>query len=159
DLAATALAASAPPGPAAMALPQSAAAAMDVPSPSWSRDHLVALHNGRSEMLEGRGRLRQALDERRIALTIDPNHRAGEQASQRPAAQISRQVGELATEGRAALDRGLLSEARQRFLAALALDPTSRLAFEPLQTEVREVTFIIHIVRLGETLASIADLY
>jgi len=65
----------------------------------------------------------------------------------------------LLQEGRALLDRGVLGEAQQRFLTALSLDPTNRTAFETLQNEVREVMFITHTVRPGETCVSLAELY
>ena len=62
-------------------------------------------------------------------------------------------------EGRAFLDRGLIDEARARFLTALSLEPTNRTAFEALQNEVREVMFITHTIRSGDTCASLAELY
>ena len=62
-------------------------------------------------------------------------------------------------EGRAALQRGSHVEARRRFLAALAMDPFNRTAFDALQNEVREVESINYTVRAGDTLASIAQRY
>jgi tetratricopeptide (TPR) repeat protein len=50
-------------------------------------------------------------------------------------------------------------EARRKFLSALALDPSSRAAFEALQTDTREVEFVSHTVRAGDTLASLAQRY
>jgi len=50
-------------------------------------------------------------------------------------------------------------EARNHFLAVLALDPANREAFEALQTQVREVRQVNHTVRAGESLTSIAQLY
>src|SRR6185369_760149 len=108
----------------------------------WSRDRLVALHNERSEQLELRGRLRQALDERAIALTINPGDRKAHEGQQRLAHRIAEEVTGLLREGRALLDRGLLDEAQARFLAALSLEPTNRTAFETIQNEVREVMSI-----------------
>ena len=40
-------------------------------------------------------------------------------------------------------------EARRRFLAALAMDPFNRAAFDALQNDVREVESISHTVRAG----------
>jgi peptidoglycan/xylan/chitin deacetylase (PgdA/CDA1 family)/nucleoid-associated protein YgaU len=129
-----------------------------IPVP-WSRDRLVALHNERSEQLELRGRLRQALDERAIALTINPGDRKAHEGQQRLAHRIAEEVTGLLREGRALLDRGLLDEAQARFLAALSLEPTNRTAFETIQNEVREVMSITHTIRPGDTCASLAELY
>ncbi len=129
-----------------------------IPVP-WSRDRLVALHNERSEQLELRGRLRQALDERAIALTINPGDRKAHEGQQRLAHRIGEEVTGLLREGRALLDRGLLDEAQARFLAALSLEPTNRTAFETIQNEVREVMSITHTIRSGDTCASLAELY
>jgi peptidoglycan/xylan/chitin deacetylase (PgdA/CDA1 family)/nucleoid-associated protein YgaU len=129
-----------------------------IPVP-WSRDRLVALHNERSAQLELRGRLRQALDERAIALTINPGDRKAHEGQQRLAHRIAEEVTGLLREGRALLDRGLLDEAQARFLAALSLEPTNRTAFETIQNEVREVMSITHTIRPGDTCASLAELY
>jgi nucleoid-associated protein YgaU len=110
-------------------------------------------------MLERRGYLRQALEERVIALTIDSSNGAAQAARLRLEAEIEREVSALTDSGRELLARGLHAEARRRLLAALALDPTNRMAFETLQNQVQEVTFLVHTVRRGETLASLADLY
>ncbi len=125
----------------------------------WSRDRLAASHNERSEQLEKRGLLRQALEERGIALTINPGDRRAQDAQKRLEGRIAHDVAGLLQEGRALLDRGLLGEAQQRFLTALSLEPTNRRAFETLQNEVREVMFITHTVRPGETCVSLAELY
>jgi peptidoglycan/xylan/chitin deacetylase (PgdA/CDA1 family)/nucleoid-associated protein YgaU len=129
-----------------------------IPVP-WSRDRLVALHNERSEQLELRGRLRQALDERAIALTINPGDRKAHEGQQRLAHRIAEEVTGLLREGRALLDRGLLDEAQARFLAALSLEPTNRTAFETIQNEVREVMSITHTIRPGDTCASLGELF
>jgi peptidoglycan/xylan/chitin deacetylase (PgdA/CDA1 family)/nucleoid-associated protein YgaU len=142
------------------------AGAGPMPAPSvstaigpWSRDRLTAAHNERSEQLEKRGLLRQALEERTIALTITPGERKAQEAQKRLDGRIAQEVAGLLQEGRALLDRGVLGEAQQRFLTALSLDPTNRTAFETLQNEVREVLFITHTVRPGDTCVSLAELY
>ena len=145
--------ASAPGGAQALSLP---VAAMAGP---WSRDRLSAAHNERSEQLEKRGLLRQALEEREIALTIYPGDRKAQDAQKRLEGRIAQDVAGSLKEGRAFLDRGMLGEAQQRFLTALSLDPTNRTAFETLQNEVREVMFITHTVRPGDTCVSVAELY
>ena len=129
------------------------------PTATLTIERLAALHDERSEQLESRGRLRQALEERAIALTINPRDRRAQEGLKRLEGRIAREVGNLLKEGRDLLGRGLLGEARQQFLAALSLDPTNRTAFETVQNEVREVTFIAHTVRPGDTLASVAELY
>jgi len=125
----------------------------------WSRDRLAASHNERSEQMEQRGLLRQALEERAIALTIAPSDRKAQDAHKRLQGRITQEVAGLLQEGRALLDRGVLGEAQQRFLTALSLEPANRTAFETLQNEVREVMFITHTVRSGDTCVSLAELY
>ena len=125
----------------------------------WSRERLTASHNERSEQLEKRGLLRQALEESEIALTISPTDRKALDARKRLEGRIGQEVAGLLQEGRSALDRGVLAEAQQRFLTALTLEPTNRTAFETLQNEVREVLFITHTVRAGDTCVSLAELY
>jgi peptidoglycan/xylan/chitin deacetylase (PgdA/CDA1 family)/nucleoid-associated protein YgaU len=125
----------------------------------WVRDRLAASHNEKSEQLEKGGFLRQALEERAIALTIAPGDRKAQEAHKRLETQIARDVASLLQEGRALLDRGVLGEAQQRFLTALSLEPTNRPAFEALQNDVREVLFITHTVRPGDTCVSLAELY
>ena len=142
-------------GQAQPAPTQQAAAAPAV----WVRDRLAASHNEKSEQLEKRGFLRQALEERAIALTIAPGDRKAQEAHKRLETQIAKDVASLLQEGRALLDRGVLGEAQQRFLTALSLEPTNRPAFEALQNDVREVLFITHTVRPGDTCVSLAELY
>jgi len=125
----------------------------------WARDRLAASHNEKSEQLEKRGFLRQALEERTIALTIAPGDRKAQDAHKRLETQIAKEVAGLLQEGRALLDRGVLGEAQQRFLTALSLEPMNRPAFEALQNDVREVLFITHTVRPGDTCVSLAELY
>jgi peptidoglycan/xylan/chitin deacetylase (PgdA/CDA1 family)/nucleoid-associated protein YgaU len=125
----------------------------------WTRERLAASHNERSEQMEQRGLLRQALEERAIALTIVPTDRKAQDAQKRLQGRITQEVAGLLQDGRALLDRGVLGEAQQRFLTALSLEPTNRTAFETLQNEVREVMFITHTVRAGDTCVSLAELY
>jgi tetratricopeptide (TPR) repeat protein len=49
--------------------------------------------------------------------------------------------------------------ARRQFLSALALDPGNRGAFDLLQSDTREVEFITHTVRPGDTLSALAQRY
>jgi tetratricopeptide (TPR) repeat protein len=68
-------------------------------------------------------------------------------------------VAERIEEGRKAVARRVQVEARRKFLAALALDPANRAAFDALQNDTREVEFISHTVRAGDTLSSLAQRY
>jgi peptidoglycan/xylan/chitin deacetylase (PgdA/CDA1 family) len=145
--------ASAPGGPPAPPAPAAAAAG------PWTRDRLAASHNERSEQLEKQGLLRQAVEERAIALTINPGDKKAQEAHKRLEGRITQEVTGLLKEARSALDRGVLGEAQQRLLTVLSLDPTNRTAFETLQNEVREVMFITHTVRAGDTCVSLAELY
>jgi tetratricopeptide (TPR) repeat protein len=128
------------------------------PTPS-ARTRLAAPHNEQAERLEQSGQLRPALDERRIALTIDPMDAATQAAATRLESLIERGVAGRIEDGRAALARGSHAEARRRFLAALVLDPNGRAAFDALQTEVRDIEFITHVVRQGDTLAGLGQRY
>jgi len=128
------------------------------PLPS-ERERLAAPHNEASERFEQTGEFRRALDERKIALTINPGDVKAQEARKRLEAQIARGVTQRIDEGRAALARGAYVEARRRFLAALALDPTNAAAQEALRNEAREMDTVNHTVRAGDTLASLAQQY
>ena len=129
------------------------------PPPPSPRVRLAAPHNEQAAKLEQEGQLRQALDERRIALTIYPDDATARAALVKLEATIERTMAQRIEEGRAALARGSHVEARRRFLAALAIDPTNQTAFRALQEDVRDVEFIAHTIRAGETLASLAQRY
>jgi peptidoglycan/xylan/chitin deacetylase (PgdA/CDA1 family) len=143
--------------PAAPAKPASMTAAA-APA-QWSRDALAAAHNDRADQLEQQGRLRQALEERLVALTINPRDRKALDAQKRLEGRIAQESAALVHEAKALLGRGLVGEAQQRLLVALSLDPTNRPAFESLQNDVRDVTSIVHTVRAGDTCPSLAELY
>jgi tetratricopeptide (TPR) repeat protein len=129
------------------------------PAPSTARQRLVAEHRGRAGQFERGGALRRALEEWKIALTIVPDDAEALAARARLEAHIEGFVAERVAAGRAALARGSQVEARRRFLSALALDPGNRVAFDALQAEVRDVEFLTHTVRVGDTLVSIAQQY
>jgi tetratricopeptide (TPR) repeat protein len=129
------------------------------PPPPDPRARLVERHRERAEALEKDGQLRRAMDEWKIALTIDPNDETSKKALTALEGRIERAVTEKIEAGRAALTRGVQTEARRQFLAALALDPTNRVAFQALQNEAREVESITYTVKPGDTLASLAQRY
>jgi tetratricopeptide (TPR) repeat protein len=129
------------------------------PPPPDPRAPLVARHREQAEALERDGQLRRARDEWTIVLTIDPADAAARQSLTALEGRIERAVTEKIEAGKAALARGAQPEARRQFLAALALDPANRTAFQALQNEAREVDFITHTVKQGDTLASLAQRY
>ena len=124
-----------------------------------ARDPLAARHRQQAEALERDGQLRRAAEEWRIVLTITPNDAQARQALAALQTRIGQAVAERLAEGRKALARGVHVEARRQFLAALALDPSNRAAFDALQSDTREVEFITHTVRTGDTLTALAQRY
>ena len=160
-LGACATAAPPPPPPPPVTTPRVEAPPPAAPAPAApsARERLAAPHNEASERLERAGDLRRALDERKIALTIDPEDKKAQEARRRLEQRIQRGVAQRLEEGRAALARGAYVEARRRFLAALALDPTNERAQEALRNEAPEMEIVNHTVRGAETLASIAQQY
>lgn len=145
---------------AALPLALAACATMEQPGPRPSAfESLVAPNRTRAVELSHQGRLREALQAWKVALTIDPTDAVSLEESKKLEARIQTAVAERLARGRDALKRKIHLEARGHFLAALALDPSNREAFEALQTQVAEVRQIAHTVRAGESLASIAQLY
>ena len=154
-----ACATAAPPEPTASPPSAPAATAPAPPPGPTKRQALAAAHRERAEALEREGSLRRALDEWEIALAIEPGDAAARQGREKLQARVEGAFAARITEARAALARGSIAEARRRLLAALALDPANRPAFELLQTEARETPFITHTVRAGDTLAALAQRY
>ena len=129
------------------------------PAPLSPRQQLAAGHKDRARRLERSGELRPALDEWKIALTIDPNDQAAREGRRQLEARMERSVAERLGQGREALGKGDHLEARRHFLAVLATDPTNQAAFSALQNDVKEIRFVPHTVKAGETLATIAERY
>ena len=148
----------APPSPAPAAPPAPPVTA-PVPAPPSPRQQLAAGHKERARRLERSGDLRQALDEWKIALTIDPGDQAAQEGRRQLEARMERSVAERLGQGREALGKGDDLEARRHFLAVLAMDPANQAAFSALQNDVREIRFVPHTVKAGETLATIAERY
>lgn len=124
-----------------------------------ARDPLAARHRQQAEALERDGQLRRAAEEWKIALAIAPGDARARESLRALQARIDQAVAERLDEGRKALARGVQVEARRKFLAALALDPSNRAAFDALQSDTREVEFITHTVRAGDTLTALAQRY
>src|SRR5207249_1368542 len=142
-----ACAAAPPPAPPPTAAPAPPPVVAPPPGlPPSALDALVAGHRERAATAEQAGRLRAALDEWKIALTLAPRDAQALEGRRRVEAKIEQGVGDQI-------------EARRRFLAALALDPASAAAFQALQSEVKEVRFVNYTVKQGDTLGAIADRY
>ena len=135
------------------------ATAPAAPPPPSRREVLAGQYRARAEALEREGELRRALDHWEVALAIRPDDQAAKDGRAKLQARIEDAVATRITEARAALARGAQVEARKRLLAALALDPANRTAFQILQTDARETPFISHTVRAGDTLAALAQRY
>lgn len=129
------------------------------PGAGPARQTLAEAQRARAEALERDGALRPALDAVNVALTIEPDDRALGESRTRLQGRIERGVAEQTEAARAALARRAYLEARRHFLAVLALDPTNAAAFEGLRNEVKEVRFVTHTIRPGDSLGSIAQRY
>ncbi|MGH7414368.1 MAG: LysM peptidoglycan-binding domain-containing protein [Candidatus Rokuibacteriota bacterium] len=123
------------------------------------RDPLAAQHRRQAEALDRDGQLRRAAEEWGIALTIAPDDARTREGLRTLRARIDQAVAARLDEGRKALARGVHIEARRQFRAALALDPSNRAAFDALQSDTREVEFVTHTVRAGDTLTALAQRY
>ena len=122
-------------------------------------DLLIKPHRDKAAELAAKGRLREASETWKVALTIDPKDATSLEESRKLDERIKQTIGERLARGQEALKRGSHLEARSHFLAVLALDPSNRDAFAALQNQVREVRQVNHTVRAGESLASIAQQY
>jgi tetratricopeptide (TPR) repeat protein len=127
--------------------------------PAPPRQALAAPYNDRAQALESDGRLREALQARQIALTINPDDAAARAAAAALQAKIEEHVAAQLKEGRAATQRGAQVVARRHYLAVLALDPNNRAAFDALLEQTQEVDGIPHTVKARETLAGLASEY
>ena len=123
------------------------------------RQALVASYNERAQALETDGRLREALEARKIALTVDPDNVAARDGLRAAQSKIDGLISQRLADGRAAQARGAQVAARRSFLGVLALDPENRAAFEALREQTPDVEGLPHIVRAGDTLAGLAQQY
>jgi len=128
-------------------------------SPPSGHESMIAPHRERAAQLASQGKLREASDAWKVALTIDPKDLVSLEESKKLDERIKQQVSERLARGQEALKRGAHLEARNHFLAVLALEPSNAEAFTALQQQVREVKQVNHTVRAGESLASIAQQY
>ena len=123
------------------------------------RHAVAASYNERAQALETDGRLREALEARKIALTVDPDDAPARDGQRALQAKIDGLVSQRLAEGRAAQARGAQVAARRSFLGVLALDPENRAAFEALREQTPDVEGLPHIVRRGDTLPGLAQQY
>jgi peptidoglycan/xylan/chitin deacetylase (PgdA/CDA1 family) len=121
-----------------------------------TRQSFAAPHRDWAAELARRGMLRDALDECRTARAIDPG--GGPDRCVEMEANIATEEARLMKEG-AALARAGNPDARNRLLAALALNPASSPAFDALRAAPTAARFLRHIVGPNESTASLADLY
>jgi tetratricopeptide (TPR) repeat protein len=129
------------------------------PSGPSPYEALIAAQRQKAAALAAQGNLRAAADAWKVALTIDPRDPVALEEIKKLDEQIKQAVADRLARGKDALKRNVHLEARNHFLAVLALDPGNREAFEALQTQVREVRQVNHTVRTGESLTSIAQFY
>jgi tetratricopeptide (TPR) repeat protein len=122
-------------------------------------ESLLAPHRDKAAQLAAQGKLREASEAWKVALTIDPKDSTSLEESKKLDDRIKQTAAERLARGQEALKRGAHLEARNHFLAVLALEPSNADAFSALQQQVREVRQVNHTVRAGESLASIAQQY
>jgi len=120
---------------------------------------LAAEHRQRALAYEKAGDLRHALEEWKIALTINPRDGVAREGHARLARRLEATVTRRMRLGREALQRGSHLEARRHLLAALALDPANVAAFTAMREQIPELHFTSHVVVRGETLGAIAERY
>ena len=96
-------------------------------------EDVAAGYRAQAEKRERSGELRQALEAWMTALALTPSHEPSRAAVNRLRGQIDREMAEHLKHGWQAVGRDAPAEARQHFLAALALDPYSRPAQDGLR--------------------------
>ena len=86
-------------------------------APSQSAlESLVAPHRERAAQLQSQGNLRGALNEWKVALTIDPKDRISGEGKEKLQQKINQDIADNMSRGRDALKRGVQLEARRYFL-------------------------------------------
>lgn len=123
------------------------------------REQVAAPHRDRARVLERDGQLRAALLEWKVVRTIQPDSAEARSEQARLEGRIQKRVAERLAEARTALARGAQHEARRKLLSVLAMEPDNTTAAALLRGSVREVEFVTHTVRAGDTLSSLADRY
>jgi len=96
-------------------------------------DQLAAPYRVQAGQHERDGALRQAVEARMTVLALAPGHEPSRTALKRLRERIDREMAAHLQRGWHAVARGAPDEGRRHFLAALALDPDSRIAQEALR--------------------------
>jgi tetratricopeptide (TPR) repeat protein len=123
------------------------------------RAQLASPHRDRARVLERDGQLRAALLEWKIVRAIQPDSAEARNEHARLEGRIHKRAAERLNEARLSLGRGAHLEARRKLLSVLAMEPDNASAAALLRGSVREVEFVTHTVRAGETLGSLAERY
>ncbi len=121
---------------------------------SWRRDTRTARGGSRAAATSGRPSTSGRSRSRSTRTT-----RLAKDGRRQLEARLERTVTERLGQGKDALAKGDNLEARRHFLAVLAMDPTNQAAFSAIQNDVKEIRFVPHTVKAGETLATIAERY
>ena len=143
----------------ALLLASTGCATMTASTSDQASSTAVSPERAQARAYEADGRLRQALEAWQIVAIVERGDIEARQAQARIQARIDTLTTERLAAAKAALAKGAPLEARRKLLSVLALDPANATAFKLLQTEAREVETIVHTVRAGETLASLAQRY
>ena len=96
-------------------------------------DEMAASYRTQAGQHERDGQLRPALEAWTTALALAPDHEPSRVAIKRVRWQIDRELAERLKRGWQAVGRDAAAEARHEFVAALALEPSSRSAHEGLR--------------------------
>jgi tetratricopeptide (TPR) repeat protein len=102
-------------------------------APAATADDLAATYRAQAGQHEREGHLRPALEAWITAAALTPDHEPSRIAIKRVRGQIDRELAERLKRGWQAVARESAGEARQEFVAALALDPHSRSAHDGLR--------------------------
>lgn len=126
------------------------------PEKSLSRSYL-----DKGQAAEGRGDLVEALENYKIALTIDPANQEAAERRVRLEALLEKRSKDHYERGLALQKEGKYGEARRQFLTALRLRPNNKEVVEMLTARKRVFMerYIVHQIKPGESLAKLAEIY
>ncbi|MBT8339380.1 MAG: tetratricopeptide repeat protein, partial [Desulfatitalea sp.] len=111
--------------------------------------------------LERQGDLPAALEQYKLALTVDPNHAAAKQHRDRLTDKLSKMADERYSLGMKYYRRGKYGLARKEFLTALKLMPDHAEASKMLVSKQPEkaINYVFHVIKPGESLSKVAKKY
>jgi len=127
------------------------------------RPDLAEQYTAKAAEYEARGDLIEALEQYRLAVTVDPEN----QLAQEKSVEIEQELNERAEKhyeaGLEFHQKGQYGEARKEFLMALRCNPDHAEAKDMLTSASKEIEqvrrFIPHIIQPGETISTLADRY